>query len=119
MNEASTASIIILIAIALLMIVSSWIVVSKAGRPGVSQIIPIWRTIELITIAGKPIWWFLIILLVPIANLVFYIMVLNGISKAFGYKEGFTVGLVLLPIIFWPILAFGGATYTKPATATF
>lgn len=114
MQGASTATIIIMLAIALLMIVSLWITVSKAGRPGVSQIIPIWNYIELVRISGKPLWWVVLILLVPIVNLILMILVLHGISKAFGKDAGFTVGLVLLPIIFWPILAFGKATYTKP-----
>jgi len=104
-------------AIVLLMIISMWMVVKKAGRPGVSQIVPIWNLIELVRIAGKPLWWVILILLVPIANIVMLIMTFHGISKAFGKDAGFTVGLVLLPFIFWPILAFGKATYTKPATA--
>jgi len=36
------------------------------------------------------------------------------ISKSFGKDEGFTVGLVLLGIIFWPILGFGPAIYQGP-----
>jgi len=99
------------------MIISMWIVVKKAGRPGVSQIIPIWNLIELVRIAGKPLWWVILILLVPVANIIMLIMTFHGISKAFGKEAGFTVGLVLLPFIFWPILAFGKAIYTKPAGA--
>ena len=114
MQQASTATVIIMLAIALLMIVSLWITVSKAGRPGVSQIIPIWNLIELVRISGKPLWWVILILLIPIVNLILMIMVYHGISKAFGKDAGFTVGLVLLPIIFFPILAFGKATYTAP-----
>jgi hypothetical protein len=104
-------------AIILLMIISMWIVVTKAGRPGVSQIIPIWNIIELVRIAGKPLWWVVLILLVPIANIIMLIITYHGISKAFGKDAGFTVGLLLLPFIFWPILAFGKATYTKPPAA--
>lgn len=104
-------------AIVLLMIISMWMTVKKAGRPGVSQIVPIWNLIELVRISGKPLWWVILILLVPIADIVMLIMTFHGISKAFGKDAGFTVGLVLLPFIFWPILAFGKATYTKPATA--
>jgi hypothetical protein len=105
------------VAIVLLMIISMWIVVKKAGRPGVSQIVPIWNIIELVRIAGKPLWWVILILLVPVANIIMLIMTYHAISKAFGKDAGFTVGLVLLPFIFWPILAFGKATYTKPAGA--
>jgi hypothetical protein len=114
MEGAPTAVIIIYLAVVLLMIVSMWIMVSKAGRPGVSQIIPIWNLIELVRIAGKPLWWVILILLVPFVNLVLIIMVWHGISKAFGKDAGFTVGMVLLPFIFFPILAFGKAKYSKP-----
>ena len=114
MQGAPTAVVILYLAIVLLMIVSLWITVNKAGRPGVSQIIPIWNIIELVRISGKPVWWVILILLIPIVNLVLIIMVWHGISKAFGKDAGFTVGLVLLPFVFFPILAFGKATYTKP-----
>ena len=114
MQGASTAVIVIYFAIILLMIVSLWIVLTKAGRPGVAAIIPIWNIIEVVRISGKPLWWVILILLIPIVNLVLAIMVVHGISKAFGKDAGFTVGLVLLPFVFFPILAFGKATYTKP-----
>lgn len=112
-----TMAYVLYVAVALLTIISMWITVKKAGRPGVSQIIPIWNIIELVRISGKPLWWVIIIMLIPVANIVMLIIVFHAISKAFGKDAGFTVGLVLLPFIFWPILAFGKATYTKPATA--
>jgi hypothetical protein len=108
-----TAGTILYVAILLLVIVSLWITVSKAGRPGVSVIIPIWNMIELVRIASKPLWW-VILLFIPIVNVVIYIMVLNGISKGFGQSTGFTVGLFFLPFVFFPILAFGKATYSAP-----
>ena len=107
------AASILPIAIAILMIASLWIIFNKAGRPGVAAIIPIWNVIELIRISGKPLWWILL-LLIPIVNLVILIIVLNGVSKGFGKEAGFTVGLVLLPVVFFPILAFGKATYSAP-----
>ncbi len=36
------------------------------------------------------------------------------ISKSFGKDEGFTAGLIILGIIFWPILGFGSAKYLGP-----
>ena len=38
-------------------------------------------------------------------------MLLNGIAKNFGKDSGFTVGLIFLGIVFWPILGFGDAQY--------
>jgi hypothetical protein len=48
---------------------------------------------------------------IPFVNIIFMIMIINGIVKNFGKSNGFTVGIVFLPFIFFPILAFGNATY--------
>ena len=96
------------------LIASMWRVFKKAGQPGWACIVPIYNYIVMLKIAGKPAWWVAIILLVPVLNIVFLIMMFNGISKAFGKGAGFTVGLVLLGIIFFPILAYSSAKYTAP-----
>jgi arginine exporter protein ArgO len=36
------------------------------------------------------------------------------LSKSFGKDEGFTIGLIVLSFIFYPILAFGSAKYLGP-----
>lgn len=46
-----------------------------------------------------------------IAMFVIMIMMYHGLSLAFGQGAGFTVGLILLSIIFIPILAFGNYEY--------
>lgn len=99
------------IAIIVLMIASQWKVFTKAGQPGWACLVPIYNLYIMTVIARKPAWWLAIILLVPIVNIVFAIMLINGISKNFGKDAGFTVGLIFLGIIFWPILAFGDAKY--------
>lgn len=104
---------IVQLLIAVLMIVSMWMVFQKAGKPGWAAIIPIYNIIVMLEIAGKP-WWWLFLFIVPIANIVVAIWMYNMISKAFGKSEGFTVGLIFLSFIFWPILAFGDAKYIGP-----
>lgn len=99
------------LAVMVFMWISVWKVFVKAGQPGWAIFIPIYNIYIMTLIAKKPAWWIAMILLVPIANLVFAIMLLNGISKAFGKTEGFTVGLIFLGIVFWPILGFGDAKY--------
>ncbi|MCG2679668.1 MAG: DUF5684 domain-containing protein [Kiritimatiellae bacterium] len=37
-------------------------------------------------------------------------------AKAFNKGGGFAVGLIFLPFIFYPILAFGNATYQGVST---
>lgn len=105
------AGLIMPLAIVILMIAAQWKVFTKAGQPGWACLIPIYNIYVMTQIARKPAWWLAMILLVPIANIVFGIMLLNGISKAFGKSEGFTAGLIFLGIIFWPILGFGSAQY--------
>ncbi|MBL7137950.1 MAG: signal peptidase I [Bacteroidales bacterium] len=92
-------------------IVALWFVLEKAGEPGWAAIIPIYNYLMVIKIAGKP-WWFILLMLIPIVNLVIYIIILNGLSKNFGKDEGFTVGLFFLRFIFLPILGFGKSTYS-------
>jgi len=99
-----------------LMVASMWKVFEKAGKPGWAAIIPIYNTIIMLEIVGKPMIWILWLLL-PCSNIVFGIWLTNLISKSFGKTEGFTVGLILLSFIFWPILGFGPAKYLGPSAA--
>lgn len=103
--------IIIGVSIAVLEIVALWFVLEKAGEPGWAAIIPIYNYLMVIKIAGKP-WWFILMMLIPIVNIVIYIIILNGLSKSFGKDEAFTVGLFFLRFIFLPILGFGKAQYS-------
>lgn len=111
MNAALILFFVVYIGVIVLMIVSMWKVFKKANQPGWASIVPYYNYYIMVKIAKKPDWWLLMIILVPIANIVFLIMTTNAISKNFGKDSGFTVGLVLLPMVFWPILGFGSATY--------
>ena len=112
-NEMSPGLIIFWIAFAVIMIAAMWKVFTKAGQPGWAAIIPIYNIYIMTKIGGKPGWWTLLCL-IPFVNIIFSIWLYNMISKSFGKEEFFTVGLVLLPFIFWPILGFGDAKYLGP-----
>jgi hypothetical protein len=107
----SAGIIIVYLAIAILMIAAMWKIFTKAGKPGWAAIIPIYNTIVLLEIIGKPIWWFFL-MLIPFVNLIILIIVNIELAKKFGQSAGFAVGLILLPIIFYPILGFGSYRYT-------
>jgi len=69
--------------------------------------VPILNIILLIQIAGKPIWW-IILFFIPLANIIFMIMVLVGVCNARG-KSGWLVIMIFIPIVnlaFYPYLAF-------------
>lgn len=119
-----------------LLIVAQWFIYAKAGQPGWAVLIPFYNLIVLLRIVGRPaswIFWFLqlfvfdilfiadpgiltglLLGLSGITAVVFSIIITNGLSKSFGKDEGFTVGLIFLGFIFYPILGFGKATYVGP-----
>ncbi len=50
-------------------------------------------------------------MLIPFVNLVIGILVAIALAEKFGQGGGFAVGLILLPFVFYPLLAFGSAEY--------
>jgi hypothetical protein len=104
---------VIYVAILVVLIIAGWKMYEKAGEPGWAFIIPIYSFLVLLKIVGKP-WWWLLLMLIPVVNLVFAVWTYNMLSKSFGKTEGFTVGLVLLGFIFLPILGYGDAKYLGP-----
>ncbi len=102
--------IVVYIALIVFFIICYWKVFTKAGKPGWAAIVPIYNIIVLLEIVGKPVWWFLL-MLIPCVNIVIAVLVTIELAKVFGKSTGFAVGLILLPFIFIPILAFGDAEY--------
>lgn len=95
----------------LILVFAGWRIFEKAGKPGWAVIIPFYNVIILLEIVGKPWWWLLLMIFVPLGNIIWGIWTINLLAKSFGKYEGFTVGLILLPFIFYPILGFGNAQY--------
>ena len=105
--------------IIILMIIAQWKVYEKANQPGWAVLIPIYSTLVFLQIVGKP-WWWIFLMLIPYVNLIFIIWATNMLSKSFGKEEAFTVGLVLLPYVFYPIIAFSkDINYLGPAGTNF
>jgi hypothetical protein len=98
-----------------LMIASMWTIFSKAGKPGWACIVPIYNYIVLLEVSRKPLWW-IILLLIPVVNFIVLIIVFHNLSLSFGKGGGFTAGLIFLPVIFFPILAFGDAKYVETSS---
>jgi len=94
----------------ILLIICYWKLYEKANEPGWAAIVPFYNTYVLFKMAFGSGWMFLL-LLVPIVNIVFAIMLPFKLAKAFGKSSGFGVGLWLLPIIFYPLLAFSNDKY--------
>ncbi len=98
------------IAIALFMLITMWKINKKAGQPGWAAIIPIYNIYITLKIARMD-WWYLLIMLIPFVGFVVYVMLCINLAKAFNKGTGFSFGLLFLPFIFFPMLAFGDAKY--------
>ena len=98
------------VAVSILAIIAMWKIFVKAGEPGWAAIIPFYNLYVLFKITWGNGWKFLL-LLIPIANIVFYIITMVKLAKAFGKSGGFAVGLVFLSVIFYCILAFDQSQY--------
>ena len=109
-----------------------WKVFTKAGVEGWKAIIPFLNLYELYKMSwNRNYFWAALILsivgrgisgsengffsflgtLCVIGAFILNVVLCNHLSKSFGQGTGFTVGLVLLPIIFFPILGFGSSQY--------
>lgn len=101
---------LIALAVAVLLIVANWKIFSKAGEPGWAAIIPFYNSYVMFKIAwGNGILFLL--QFIPIVGVIIGIICNFKLAKAFGKDGGFGVGLWLLPVIFYPMLAFGSAEY--------
>ena len=104
------------LALAVFEIAAMWVVFKKAGKPGWAAIVPIYNILVELEIIGRPLWW-IILYFVPIVNIVIGIIILLDLAKSFGKSTAFALGLIFLGVIFFPILAWGSATYRGPAAA--
>ena len=113
----SATSWIVVCAVMVFYIASMWKIYTKAGQPGWAAIIPIYNLVVLHQMVGKPVWWVLLYF-IPIVNIVISIIVTHALSLSFGKGTGFTLGLIFLGFIFYPVLAWSDAQYLGPTAET-
>ena len=94
-------------------LVGLWKVYMKAGEPGWASIVPFYSTYVLFKITYGNGWKFLL-LLIPIVNIYFLIMVNIKLAKAFGQSAGFGLGLLFVAPVFLLMLGFGNYSYIGP-----
>jgi len=107
---ASLTVLLLVLGITLLVIVSLWMLFAKAGEAGWKSLIPIYNMYVLLLISGKPGWW-LLLLFIPLVGSIFHLLAMLALAERFGRGALYGVGLFLLPMIFFPLLAFGGSQY--------
>jgi hypothetical protein len=111
----------ILVSMALLGLFYSICMVSvymKAGESGYTALIPVYNLYVLAQIGDKPGWMGLVVffsgfipMVGPVVAMVFMFIISIGVAKAFEKSVVFGFGLFLLPLIFYPVLAFSGRVY--------
>ena len=97
----------------ILAVIAMWKVFKKAGEPGWTAIIPIVNIYKLCKIADGN-GFKCILLLIPIVNIIYHILLNIRMAKAFGKSTLFGIGLILFNIIFIFILGYGSARYIGP-----
>lgn len=105
---------LLMLAICIFIIVATWKVFVKAGKPGWACIVPFYSQYCMFDIAFGNGWLFLLSF-VPCVNFVIAIMLYIKLAKAFNQGVGFGLGLVFLNPIFMAILGFGSAEYAGPS----
>lgn len=105
-NSFFTPTILIIISsvigvVFILMVFSWWKIFSRSNQSGWKVLIPFFNLFVLTKILKKPVWWIVIYTLAPINHIIISLQ----IAKLFEKKILFAIGLILLPFIFYPILA--------------
>ncbi len=122
-------------AILAIIIISLWRIFNKAGRTGIYAFIPFVSPYQWSKIAGQGtifaiIYAFLVTFgttsaatdqsteptyagLFGLVSFIMYVIIQFGIARRFRKSGLFAIGLIILPFICYPILAFGDATYAE------
>ena len=98
------------LALIILIVAAQWVVFQKAGQAGWKCLIPFYNMYILMQISGKPGWW-MFLLFIPLVGVAILLFAMLSLAKKFGKSELYGVGLFFLPMIFFPLLAFGGSEY--------
>lgn len=106
----STGQVLVSLAICVLVVASLWKIFAKAGKPGWAAIIPIYNLVVYLQVVKRPVWW-IVLMFIPLVNVVVWIVLTNDLAKAFGKGVGWTLGLLFVGFVFYPILGFGGDPY--------
>ena len=85
-----------------------WVIL---GTSTVQFFLSLYEQFALSADAREPTWAFVLSILLSLVLMVYGIRMTHGIARVFGKTTVFTLGLLFLPYIFYPILAFGNAPY--------
>jgi hypothetical protein len=100
-------------------------VLQKANKPLWAGFVPVYNTILMLEIVGRPWWWSLVLIgcvSIPLVNfvgipvaIVLYILFSIELAKSFGKDTVYGVLLAVFGFVMLPILAFSDTAYVGPA----
>lgn len=99
-----------IIIITFLMFLSLAKIFKKADKNFASGFIPFYNLYVLLEVCNLSKIYF-ILSLIPGINIISIIIISKNLAEVFNQKKSFTFGLLFLPIIFYPILAFSNDRY--------
>lgn len=83
-----------------------WRTFAKLGAPGWAVLVPVYNLVVLCRLGGEQgVMAFL--LLLPLVNVIFLGYLSVKVARRFGRGVPFGLGLLLLPIVFYPVLGLG------------
>lgn len=114
MTNNNIVYVVILGLVALLIVIFTVLslgkIYKKANRSAISAWIPIYNILVLLEIVNLP-KWYIFLLLIPIVNIFIIIKIYFTLAKLFRKSKLFALGMLFVPVIFYPILAFGNSEY--------
>ncbi|MFH2142156.1 MAG: DUF5684 domain-containing protein [Bacteroidota bacterium] len=110
MKNLSLFSIIIGSVIVIFLIITLWRIFTKAGEKGWKAIVPGYNLLVILKIVKKD-WWWIFLFLIMVVNFVILFILSIELARVFGKKPLFGIGLLIFPVIFYPILAYNKSVY--------
>ena len=104
------AAMVVVALIVLITIISIMRVYKKANRSPITAWIPIYNIVVLLEICNLPLAY-LFFFIIPGVNIYFLYKMYVTLAKVFNKEKKFGIGLLILPFIFFPVLAFSKNEY--------
>ena len=117
----------------IVMFISKFGFFRKAGRPLWNVLVPFYSDyvfsemiyggklyfvssviLNLIGIAGVFAWSQTLLPLYMQGEVILFVAAVGGLANVYNKSSGYTLGMVIMPPIFWLLLAFDKSPYTKP-----
>lgn len=118
---------LIVVALCVFLLICQWKIFSKAGQPGWKALIPFYNMWTLCQIIfGQQYGWLMFVgfasiipVVGPIVAFAWYVYQSIQLARVYGKGGGFVVLMFFLPVIAYPVLAFGSAQYMGPQAPFF